>query len=451
LGQKSETVDVVVESQTYGWDINPRKVTVNVPKTSRKTVAFLLNLSPDAQSGEAKVSLYINGNEIDKSVIQLTLQGTKKKLAIKVLGNVIHSLILPYLWSNMRTREDSILHMEVVNYVKSILAQFNLNLTSPDLDKARAILEFVVTRMGESHATLWVPGIEMMIGELKKGNNIDGDCKTFSVLYGGLAKAAGINVRLVAGVMEYTTDFNLDAHVWTEVYINGKWIFVDPQGIFNDTRYDQFGVGYRWTTTAADNIKFTDPKKFYDSNVLGWGGPLYAIAYDGNYKYDVSQDYRYELTEPVPLMETVVFVHSPVNLSLFDEAGNFVCFGAPFTCMQGGKSFLKGQFIILPKNMDKFKVKLEATSSGNLTLGVYKNEKIKVINTFVEKGQTLYYYVNASTEEISINPMEAQQTSLFNIFYIFASTALVVLIALILTVVLKRRRITKKNIYNLQK
>jgi len=54
-----------------------------------------------------------------------------------------------------------------------------------------------------------------------------GRCGEFSILYDALCLACGYRARLVANIYE--------DHVWTEVFLNGSWVHVDPtEKIVND-------------------------------------------------------------------------------------------------------------------------------------------------------------------------------------------------------------------------
>jgi len=407
-GAKSATIDIKVETNALGWDVEPEKVVTTINPKEFSRVTFLLKFDDDAKDGEIKVSVYEQGNEIASKIVRLRIEDKEEKWIIKTLGNALDHLFLYDLWLLMRAKGHPF-HTEVVEYVKSVLVWYGLTLESPDMDKARAMLDFVLDHMVYERIIL-VPPIEMMIKKLKNGETVKGDCKVYSILYGGLMSASGVDVRLVSGMMENSRyPLGLFGHVWVESYISGKWMFGDPTSrIFNDTEILSAGETLRWTTEKSANVKFTDPKKYYDSNIVGWGGPLYTLAYDGDRYYDLSQEYKYETIMPIPSEETVVFVHSPVNLTVIDEAGNLVDTGKTFIYMHGEEAFLEGQFVILPEKLDKFKVKISAISSGEFNLGIFKKGNIKMIKTSVEKGQTLYYGVDTSLAEIAITQVEAK-------------------------------------------
>ena len=54
-----------------------------------------------------------------------------------------------------------------------------------------------------------------------------GRCEEFSILYNALCLASGYRARLLVNIYE--------DHIWTEVFLNGSWVHVDPtEKIVND-------------------------------------------------------------------------------------------------------------------------------------------------------------------------------------------------------------------------
>ena len=59
-------------------------------------------------------------------------------------------------------------------------------------------------------------------------NHMAGDCTEHSILFIGLARAAGLPAREVAGMIYVTEDpAGFYFHQWAKVWV-GKWIDVDP-------------------------------------------------------------------------------------------------------------------------------------------------------------------------------------------------------------------------------
>lgn len=88
-------------------------------------------------------------------------------------------------------------------------------------------------------------------------------CQGFSAIYLALARAQGIPTRFVYGHRlaipsnDWLTEANIDVrdHWWTESYVNGKWIFVDPT-VGTTNKYNK-NTG-AWTYTGLTNYTYFD-------------------------------------------------------------------------------------------------------------------------------------------------------------------------------------------------
>ncbi len=102
---------------------------------------------------------------------------------------------------------------------------------------------------------------------LSSSNSVSGrvhtTCQGFSAIYLALARAQGIPTRFVYGHRlaipsnDWLTENNIDVrdHWWTESYVNGKWIFVDPT-VGTTNKYNKItGV---WTYTGLTNYTYFD-------------------------------------------------------------------------------------------------------------------------------------------------------------------------------------------------
>ena len=102
---------------------------------------------------------------------------------------------------------------------------------------------------------------------LSSANSVSGrvhtTCQGFSAIYLALARAQGIPTRFVYGHRlaipsnDWLTEDNIDVrdHWWTESYVNGKWIFVDPT-VGTTNKYNKnTGV---WTYTGLTNYTYFD-------------------------------------------------------------------------------------------------------------------------------------------------------------------------------------------------
>ncbi len=87
-----------------------------------------------------------------------------------------------------------------------------------DLSKVKAIADYVNGHL-EKRPVLGFPDA---LTVLKTGR---GDCNEHTVLFTALARAEGIQTRMVAGVVFFKGAFYY--HAWNEVRISGKWLSVD--------------------------------------------------------------------------------------------------------------------------------------------------------------------------------------------------------------------------------
>lgn len=68
-----------------------------------------------------------------------------------------------------------------------------------------------------------------------------GTCAQFSIVYVSACLALDIQSRLVVAANTTTWAF---IHVWSEVYINGSWVHVDPSEVWNQpSRYQNWDWG----------------------------------------------------------------------------------------------------------------------------------------------------------------------------------------------------------------
>ena len=102
---------------------------------------------------------------------------------------------------------------------------------------------------------------------LSSANSVSGrvhtTCQGFSAIYLALARAQNIPTRFVYGHRlavpsnDWLTEDNIDVrdHWWTESYVNGKWIFVDPT-VGTTNKYNK-STG-AWTYTGLTNYTYFD-------------------------------------------------------------------------------------------------------------------------------------------------------------------------------------------------
>lgn len=94
----------------------------------------------------------------------------------------------------------------------------------PTRDTADAVARLVRATAGHLRAE-YVPAFSNALEALHSAR---GDCTEHSVLFVALARAAGIPARPVVGVAYWPPGHGLGWHAWAEVWVDGRWIAVDP-------------------------------------------------------------------------------------------------------------------------------------------------------------------------------------------------------------------------------
>jgi transglutaminase/protease-like cytokinesis protein 3 len=74
--------------------------------------------------------------------------------------------------------------------------------------------------------------------------DLSGDCTEHAVLLAAMCRARGIPARVAVGLVYVPEPSSFGGHMWTEVFVRGKWIPLDAT----------LGKG----GIAADHIKFAD-------------------------------------------------------------------------------------------------------------------------------------------------------------------------------------------------
>src|SRR5690606_16861714 len=93
-----------------------------------------------------------------------------------------------------------------------------------------AIEEWVFANMKKKNfSTAFAPADE-------EARELSGDCTEHSVLVAALCRAAGIPARCAAGLVNAEHLRRFGPHMWTEVYVNNRWVALDAT--FNQSRVD---------------------------------------------------------------------------------------------------------------------------------------------------------------------------------------------------------------------
>ena len=118
-------------------------------------------------------------------------------------------------------------------------------------DKANALFTWVRDNIDYETYYNTIKGAE---GTLASGS---GNCCDQAWLLVELARSVGLTIRFVHGDCYFTSSGNTYGHVWTQIYIDGKWVVADTTSSRNS-----LGVVKNWDTSSYyhkgtyDNLPF---------------------------------------------------------------------------------------------------------------------------------------------------------------------------------------------------
>ena len=87
--------------------------------------------------------------------------------------------------------------------------------------KAKRICEWVYANVKKVNVVSVPSALEVL-------QTAEGDCNEHTVLYAALARAAGVPTRVAIGLVWSETYKAFYYHAWPEVYVDGRWIWMDP-------------------------------------------------------------------------------------------------------------------------------------------------------------------------------------------------------------------------------
>jgi hypothetical protein len=418
FGDSPIDVTLHASTQSPGWSVEPTSVNIHLGIGRTATVGFLVKFSATASTGTLKVS--IEGTNKAEEVT-ITLYTVDVKNIVRAISSVFNQLALRDLNSKMNPTS------AVVDFATSIIKKAGLSQTASDEDKAYALYDYVIKHM--TYRLLrpheFPPSIHDIVKEMNEHGGVDsnyrisGDCKVYSIFFGGLARALGLKVRPLAGVMEASRLPALLGHVWVEVYINGQPMFVDPtNALFGtvDTLHKSTHDETPWK--LPDNLKDISfiPQKSYEF-VNDWGGPLIVQTYNFTGVVDVTNDYKITPESYVP-NSIVILTHSPVNLAVYDIGGNLVANGEPYGIVWPGplkidlnQTVPEGQFVVIQNPPDQLNIRLTGTAIGNYSLVIARlaegNVELLTINGTINKGEIMNYVARVANNQ----PLQVTQVT----------------------------------------
>ena len=89
-------------------------------------------------------------------------------------------------------------------------------------EKATRINHWVFQNMRRKNFSL------AFAGAAEVARDLSGDCTEHAVLAAAMCRAAGIPSRVVVGLIYVDSIEGFGYHMWDEVYVNNRWIALDP-------------------------------------------------------------------------------------------------------------------------------------------------------------------------------------------------------------------------------
>ena len=104
-----------------------------------------------------------------------------------------------------------------------------------------------------------------------------GFCEHYASAFATLARAAGIPARVVAGyqggernpLANYWIVRQSDAHAWTEIWLNGRWLRYDPTAAVAPERIER-GLGAALPEAAGNALPLFGTGEWFENVALGW-------------------------------------------------------------------------------------------------------------------------------------------------------------------------------------
>jgi hypothetical protein len=114
-------------------------------------------------------------------------------------------------------------YLEQTNSIKELAQKITKSVTT-DIDKAKAIFEFVINNFEYEYPVRKRGVASMNLTSLK------GDCGEYSSLFVALCRCVGIPALNLSGYVIYPEQNKISEHAWASVYLDNRgWIDVDPQ------------------------------------------------------------------------------------------------------------------------------------------------------------------------------------------------------------------------------
>jgi len=155
-----------------------------------------------------------NQSIIGKNKDVVTLKIQKEKISTLIDYDIKDSdEINKYLKSTAFIQKN---HPDIIDLSKNITLHFK---EDKDADKVRAILNWIKLNIRQLPTFSIPSAVDVLRVKV-------GDCNEITYLFTALARASYIPAKIITGLVYLNNKFQY--HMWANVFINGRWISVDP-------------------------------------------------------------------------------------------------------------------------------------------------------------------------------------------------------------------------------
>jgi parallel beta-helix repeat protein len=453
-GSNAHTVTLTASTKSKGWSVSPTSIKIDLPPSIYHKEGFSKGFSIIYLCLEFSSQADYNGNltikieeTLEEKVFEMKVYSTTSKYTLIGIHAIQTYIFLPLTYGHLGGLGISG-DKKVRQFALDVLKNEGVNENAKTVEKVKAIFNYVIRHM-EYERSLLPPTIYSIVNEIEDhggvsaDHRIKGDCKTYSIFFGGLVKALGLDVRLVGGIMEASKDaLNMIGHMWVEVKIEGKWVFIDPTNeLFNKT----YNISKKENNPDNLDLDSFDAKKAYELN-FEWGGPLTAIGCEGGFAFDLIKEYKF-LAPPRP-SGLVIIVHSPVNVYLYDSNWKLIATGSPYKIFWTGPNYAlgegydEGKYIFLADYLNDYNVKLIGTDSGfyRIDVALMNASTIKFTSfngTIKEGEESIFKLCILGDGEVSISTLKQEEA--FNIILLAAIGVIIVVLCSIIYLIVKKK------------
>ena len=302
-----------------GISVNPKSVALNFEPGQSYVLAFELKFLKEG-TGMFEAKINETAGSPDSASLPLKIFSSRSRDNLRAIGKAVSVENLAVLNDLMTSSP------EVKSLAENILAVANVPQFAGPIDKAKALLAFVVQHYEPAPNVKPQRMIEMArmlqaSGGALTAQKINGDSRAVAVFYGGLLRSLDIPVRPLIGVMEMSPTQEapyLTLHTWIEFRVDRDWVFVDPSEGLIELSLAKYPANLQ-------NLA-KDPKMYYELSPK-WAGPIEVVAYEGR-AVDVTE--RYKATIYPALDGLAVYARGDTSMIMRTDAGADFASGVPY-------------------------------------------------------------------------------------------------------------------------